>query len=424
MNEILTFWAQWLRPSAGLPTVQWSLLLAAATMAGYLCQRHIGLPKVVGYSLVGTFAGLAGFSGALWPLQGIGLFLLELGMALVLFECGGRLPMRWFRHNPMVLVQSVAESALTFFAVYWVLMWLGVPERAAAPLAIVALAASPAVLTRVVNDTRAAGPVTERAIVLATLSTLYALTLGSAQAEVINRPSLTWIDTAYPVMVVLGVSIAVAALLSLALRIGLRFMSPTSENTSILLLTLIAASTAIAAHMGGSAPLAALLGGILLKQFNPRPWAWPRQLGTASSLLTMLMFVLVSTVAAQADWSGPVVGIVLALIGARLLAKVVGVALGNVGSGASWRQALWVGAAMTPMSSIALLIASQFVVASPSTGHLIAQIALPAILLMEVLGAVIATVAIYRAGESSKPWAPLTTHNNGTSAAAGDNRET
>ncbi len=424
MNEILTFWAQWLRPSAGLPTVQWSLLLAAATVAGYLCQRHIGLPKVVGYSLVGTFAGLAGFSGALWPLQGIGLFLLELGMALVLFECGGRLPLRWFRHNPMVLVQSVAESALTFFAVYWVLQWLGVPERAAAPLAIVALAASPAVLTRVVNDTRAAGPLTERAIVLATLSTLYALTLGSAQAEVINRPSLTWIDTAYPVMVVLGVSIVVAGLLSIALRIALRFMSPTSENTSILLLTLIAAGTAVAAHMGGSAPLAALLGGILLKQFHPRPWAWPRQLGTASSLLTMLMFVLVSTVAAQADWSGPVVGIVLALIGARLLAKVIGVALGNVGSGASWRQALWVGAAMTPMSSIALLIASQFVVASPSTGHLIAQIALPAILLMEVLGAVIATVAIYRAGESSKPWAPLTTHNNGTSPAAGDNRET
>ena len=419
MNEILTFWAQWLRPSAGLPTVQWSLLLAAATMAGYLCQRHIGLPKVVGYSLVGTFAGLAGFSGALWPLQGIGLFMLELGISLVLFECGGRIPLRWFRHNPMVLVQSVAESALTFFAVYWVLLWLQVPERAAGPLAIVALAASPAVLTRVVNDTRAAGPVTERAIVLATLSTLYALTLGSAQAELINRPAVTLIDTAYPVMVVLGVSIAVAALLSLALRIGLRFMSPTSENTSILLLALIAAGTAVAAHMGGSAPLAALLGGMLLKQFNPRPWAWPRQLGTASSLLTMLMFVLVSTVAAQADWSGPVAGLVLALIGVRLLAKVVGVALGNVGSGASWRQALWVGAAMTPMSSIALLIASQFVVASPSTGHLIARVALPAILLMEVLGAVIATVAIYRAGESSKPWAPLTAPSTGT----GDSRE-
>ena len=419
MNEIMTFWAQWLRPSAGLPTVQWALLLAVATMAGYLCQRHIGLPKVVGYSLVGTAAGLAGFSGALWPLQGIGLFLLELGVALVLFECGGRIPLRWFRHNPMVLVQSIAESALTFFAVYWVLLWLQVPERAAGPLAVVALAASPAVLTRVVNDTRAAGPVTERAIVLATLSSLYALALGSARAELINRPSITFMDTVYPVAVVLGVSIVVAALLALVLRMALRFMSPTSENTSILLLTLIAAAATVAAHMGGSAPLAALLGGMLLKQLSPRPWAWPRQLGTASSLLTMLMFVLVSTVAAQADWSGPVAGVVLALIGVRLLAKVLGVGVGNVGSGASWRQALWVGAAMTPMSSIALLIASQFVVASPSTGHLIAQIALPAILLMEVLGAVIATVAIYRAGESSKPWAPLTNHNNGT----GDSRE-
>ena len=415
MNEILSFWAQWLRPSAGLPTVQWSLLLAVAAMTGYLLQRHIGLPKVVGYSLVGAMAGLAGFSGAAWPLQGIGLFMLELGISIVLFECGGRIPLRWFRHNPMVLVQSVAESALTYFAVYWVLLWLDTPARVAGPLALVALAASPAVLTRVVADTRAAGPVTERAIVLASLSTLYALTLGSARAELMNRSTITFMDTVYPVMVVLGVSIIVAAVLALVLRMALRFMSPTSESTSMLLLALIAAATAVAAHMGGSAPLAALLGGMLLKQLNPRPWAWPRQLGNASSLLTMLMFVLVSTVAAQADWSGPVAGVVLALIVVRLVAKALGVAVGNVGSGSSWLQALWVGCAMTPMSAIALLIASQFVLASPSTGHLIARVALPAILLMEVLGAVIATVAIYRAGESSKPWAPLARGNQGDS---------
>jgi NhaP-type Na+/H+ or K+/H+ antiporter len=147
----------------------------------------------------------------------------------------------------------------------------------------VALAASPAVLTRVVADTRAAGPVTERAIVLATLSTLYALTLGSAHAELINRSSVTLVDRLSPVLVVLGVSILVAAVLALVLRSALRFMSPTSENTSMLLLALVAAATTVAAHMGGSAPLAALLAGMLLKQMHPRPWAWPRQLGSASS---------------------------------------------------------------------------------------------------------------------------------------------
>ncbi|AEB86708.1 sodium:proton exchanger [Alicycliphilus denitrificans] len=406
MNELMSFWAQWLRPSAGLPTVQWALLLAVATVAGYLVQRHSGLPKVVGYSLVGTIVGLAGFEGAVWPLQGIGLFLVELAVAVVLFEAGGRIPLRWFRHNPMVLVQSIAESVLTYFSVYWVMLWFDVPAHAAGPLAIVALAASPAVLTRVVSDTRAAGPVTERAIVLATLSSLYALALGSAQAGLIQRPATSLLGQVYPVLVVLGVSVAVGALLSLLMRLALRVMSPTSENTAILLLALIAASTVVAAHMGGSAPLAALLGGMLLKQLHPRPWAWPRQMGTASSLLTMLMFVLVSTVAAQGEWNAPVATSVVALILVRLLAKAVGVGVGNVGSGASWRQAFWVGCAMTPMSAIALLVASQFVVASSTTGELIARIALPAILVMEMLGAVIATYAIYRAGESAKPWPP------------------
>src|SRR5690606_23788637 len=109
LDEVMVIWAEWVKPSAGLPTVQWSLLLAVAAAAGHLLQRHTGLPKLVGYSLVGTIAGLAGFSGAAWPLQGVALFLLELGVAVVLFESGGRIALRWFRHNPMVLLQSLLE---------------------------------------------------------------------------------------------------------------------------------------------------------------------------------------------------------------------------------------------------------------------------------------------------------------------------
>ncbi len=407
MNEILAIWAEWIKPSAGLPTVQWSILLALAAAAGHLINRYTGLPKVVGYSAVGAFAGLAGFSGAVWPLQGTGLFLLELGVAVVLFEAGGRIPLRWFRHNPMVLVQSVAESTLTFFLVHWVLGQLGVREVVAESIALIAMAASPAVLSRVAIDTRAAGPVTERSLVLSTLSTLYALTLCSARAGMMPRGEAGLTSTLFPVLVVLGMSVVVGAVLALVLRTALRVMSPTSENTAIVLLTMIAAGAALAANFGGSAPLAALLGGMLLKQMNPRPWSWPRQMGTASSMLTMLMFVLVSVVAAQADWSRTVAGLVVALVVARMLAKISGVALGNVGSGTSWKQTLWVGCAMSPMSSVALLLVSQYVAASSLIGRQIASIALPAILLMELLGAVLATVALYRAGECSKPWAPL-----------------
>ena len=407
MNEILLMWAEWIKPSAGLPTVQWSLLLAIAAAAGHLVDRYTGLPKVIGYSVVGAFAGLAGFTGAVWPLQGIGLFLLELGVAVVLFEAGGRIPLRWFRHNPMVLVQSVAESALTFVLVRWALAMMGMPDVVAESLALLAMAASPAVLSRVAIDTQAAGPVTERALVLATLSTLYAMTLCSARAGMMPRGEAGLSDTLLPVLVVLGLSVVVGALLALVLRTALRVMSPTSENTAILLLSLIAAGAAVAANFGGSAPLSALLGGMLLKQLNPRPWAWPRQMGTASSMLTMLMFVLVSVVAAQADWSRTVTGLVMALVVARIVAKIAGVALGNVGSGASWKQGLWLGCAMSPMSSVTLLLVSQYVAASAPIGRQIASVALPAILLMEILGAMLATLALYRAGECSRPWAPL-----------------
>jgi Kef-type K+ transport system membrane component KefB len=412
MNEILAIWAEWVKPSAGLPTVQWSILLAIAAAAGHLVHRYSGLPKVIGYSLVGAFSGLLGFTGAAWPLQGTSLFLLELGVAVVLFEAGGRISLRWFRHNPMVLVQSVFESAMTYAIVYGAMRLVDVRASVAQPLALLAMAASPAVLARVLIDTRAAGPVSERAMVLSTLSTLYALTLCSASAGMLSRggvatAGLTMPNTFYPVLVVLGLSIVMGAVLALTLRSALRFMSPTSENTAILLLAVIAACAALAANFGGSAPLAALLGGLLLKQLNPRPWSWPRQMGTASSMLTMLMFVLVSVVAAQSRSGPPVAVLVLTLVFARALAKIVGVAMGNVGSGASWQQALWVGCAMSPMSSIALLLVSQFFSASPALGRPIAAIALPAILLMELLGAMLATFAIYSAGESSRHDEPL-----------------
>ncbi|HZN48817.1 MAG TPA: cation:proton antiporter, partial [Ramlibacter sp.] len=228
----------------------------------------------------------------------------------------------------------------------------------------------------------------------------------SARAGLMHRPTTGLSETLFPVAVVLGVSFVVGAMLALALRTALRVMSPTSENTSMLLIALITAATALAAHFGGSAPLAALLGGMMLKQLNPRPWAWPRQLGTAASLLVMLMFVLVSVVAAKADWNPAVAGIVAALVLTRSLCKIAGVSIANWGSGTSWRQAFWTGCAMSPMSSIALLLVSQFVSSSMSIGPRIASIALPAILMMEILGAIIATFAIYRAGESVKPWEP------------------
>lgn len=382
--------------------LQWAMLLALAALAGHAAQRYAGLPKVIGYAVVGALAGLV-LEGASWPLAGIGLFLLELGMSVVLFEAGARLPLRWFRHNPMVLVQSIAESVLTFVTAFVLLRALGLDVKVVRALAIIAVAASPAVLMRVVLDLRAGGPVTDRAIALATLNTLYALTLGTAMLRTIDRGEGTLAASVSFSLLVLGLSAAIGAVLVLILLGALRVLRPNSRDTAIVILTLIGAGVAAAGPLGASAPLAALLGGLLLRELRPRPWMWPRQLGTAASMLGMLLFVLVSLMAVQADWEIEVLWIALALIAVRAGAKIASLVLTQYRTGMALRQTLWVGMALAPMSAVALLLTSQFVAASPAVGPPVAAIALPVILITELVGAMLASLALRRAGEATWP---------------------
>jgi hypothetical protein len=244
--------------------------------------------------------------------------------------------------------------------------------------------------------------VTERALALSTLGALYAMTLVAARVSMFQREETTLVDLLLPTAVVLGLSVLVAALMAIGLRLALHVMSPNSENTAVLLVTTIAAGSSVASYLGGSAPLAALLAGLLLKQLHARPWTLARQLGTASSVLVMLTFVIVAVVATQVGWDPALGSVVLAVVLARGIAKVAGVAAANPGSGMRWNQALLTGWALTPMSSLAVLLVSQFAAASMTLGPRIAAVALPVILLLEVLGAIVATLVVHVARETSR----------------------
>ena len=403
-DQLTSGWVAAWSNTPGPQALEWALLLAVATLAGHWVQRYTQLPKIIGYAVVGAITGWLGVAGAAWPLQGVGLFLLELGIAVVLFDAGARLSLRWLRHNPMVLVQSLAESLLTYAVAFLTLRALGLELTVVRALAVLAVATAPAVLMRVVSDLRADGPMTDRAIALATLNTLYTLTLGTAMLRTIGRGDGTMLASVGGSLGVLGISLLLGGVLAGLLALAFRILRATSQDTAVVMLALIGACTAIASPLGGSAPLAALLGGILLKQLYPRPWVWPRQLGTAASMLPILMFVLVSSMAAQANWHGALPWAALALIVVRALAKVVSLLATGWGSGLSPRKSFWVGVAMVPMSSVALLLTSQFVSASPSIGEKVAAIALPVILITELIGAVLVSLALYRTGEAAKPW--------------------
>ena len=405
MTEQLTSgWVAAWSNTPGPQALEWALLLAVATLAGHWVQRYTQLPKIIGYAIVGAIVGWVGVAGAAWPLKGVGLFLLELGIAVVLFDAGARLSFRWLRHNPMVVVQSLAESVLTYTVAFLTLRTLGVELPVVRALSVLTVATAPAVLMRVASDLRADGPVTDRAIALATLNTLYTLTLGTAMLRSIGRGDGSMLSSVGGSLGVLGVSLVFGVVLAALLAAAFRILRATSQDTAVVMLALIGACTAVASPLGGSAPLAALFGGILLKQIYPRPWVWPRQLGTAASMLTILMFVLVSSTAAQADWQGALTWAALALMVVRALAKVSSLIATSWGSGLSPRKSFWVGVTMVPMSSVALLLTSQFATVAPGIGDRVAAIALPVILLTELVGAILVSLALYRSGEAAKPW--------------------
>ena len=251
MNEIMAIWAEWIKPSAGLPTVQWSHPAGAGRR-----RRPPGAtatPACPRSSAIRPSAPLPAWPASparAWPLQGIGLFLLELGVAVVLFEAGGRIPLRWFRHNPMVLVQSVAESALTFFGVYWLLR----PDGRAGRGGRIAGAG---------GHGRVAGRAVARGDRHARRRPGHRAGAGAVHAEhpvradAVQRPRRhAAARRSRPVE-----HAAIRCWWCWACRwwsarcwrwccaSALRVMSPTSENTAILLLALIAAGAALAAQL-------------------------------------------------------------------------------------------------------------------------------------------------------------------------------
>src|SRR5687767_432259 len=88
-----------------------ALLAVIAALAGEAVWRVLRWPRLVGYVLVGTALALSGHgaSGDEVALRPV----IDVALALLLFEAGARLRLRWLVSNPWLLATSVAESLLT-----------------------------------------------------------------------------------------------------------------------------------------------------------------------------------------------------------------------------------------------------------------------------------------------------------------------
>ena len=398
-------WPRWLTWQAVGPPDTMVLLAAvvvAGALAGEFIARHSRLPRVVGYTLAGWVAALGGF-GVTMPLAPTARLFIDLALALLLFEIGTRVRLRWLRHNPGLMATSLLESAAAAGAVYAALVYLDQPPLVAGACAVLAIPASAAVAGRVAQEIGAEGQVTQRMTALTALNTLYgvlALVVLKAWIETEHAPDLmTAVQTV--VFAFLG-ALVLAVLLALTASWVTRRYDLRHEGPMLLVLGLVLLAVSTARWLNVSTLLVPLLAGLLLRNWSDRAWAWPRHFGTAGGLLVLLLFVMVGSA-----WTPQVLlaggAAALALLVARGAAKALVVCLLSRWSGASLSKGVALSLTLMPLSGTALVMLSELHRADPAFGASMAPIVLTAIAVVEILGPLAVLVALRWADEVPTP---------------------
>lgn len=375
-----------------------ALLLVFGAIAGEVIARTSRLPRVVGYTAAGCAAAWAGMGPGI-PLEGASRLVVDVALALLLFEIGSRVRLRWMRFNLALFWTSLAEAALGAVAVFAVLQWLEVPAMTAALCAVLAIPSSAAVAGRVAMELGAEGQVTERMILLTAMNTLFAV-LALTMLE-------AWwhAGQAADVPASLGLlaqsffgSLLLAALLAAVVAVAARRLDLRNESSVLLVLGLVVLAIGAARAASLSTLLVPLLAGLLLRNVTERPWVWPRHFGTAGGVVVLMMFVIVG-----ASWSPAVLAAgglaALALVVVRGLAKgVVVVALARP-AGATLRQGLALAVTLTPLSGTVLVMLSDVHASAPELASSAVPIALTAVAVLELLGTIAVQAALRLAGD-------------------------
>lgn len=374
-----------------------SVVAVFAALLGEVVWRVLHWPRLMGYGAVGTLLALSGFGAD--GSEGALRLAVDMALALLLFDAGARLNLRWLVHNPWLLATSVAEAVVSGVAVLVAARAMGIAPSVAVPLALIAMCVSPAVVQRVVGEFGAAGQVTERLMALAALNTLYGvLALHLLNAGLLLFHPDTWLSALSPVLFSFFGSLLLGAALGSSLALVARRLDLRGEHSVVLLVGCVLLALVLAKTFKLSTLLVPLLAGIWLRNRSERPWVWPRHFGSVGAALVLVLFVAVGSA-----WSIDALvvggGVAAVLAGVRLLAKSAAVIVLARPSGLAWRQALSVAVGLTPFSATAWVLALDFSAAHPETGAAMMPVLLSMLALLELSSPLLLMLGLRAAGE-------------------------
>ena len=391
----LPFWPLEVNPALWL-----ALTLVVAVLVGEVLVRHLRLPRMVGYIGIGALLGPGGV-GFIPPLPVTEWRLVvDLALGILLFELGSKVNLRWLKANPWIAGTSLLESIATFAVVFSMLVWFGIANIAAAVVAAIAIATSPAIVVRIVTESRAQGQVTDRLLLMTALNCIYAVIFHKlAVAGMHGQAGTSVIHTVLAPLYLLGGSALLAWLFGITFERIHHYLGQHEETFSFVLFGMIAFATIMASTLKLSPILVLLAAGLITRYRRQRPRTFPPHFGSAGAVLVVLMFIA-NGLAADLSGLRDSFLLVLLLITARATAKLLAVLTLAHYSGIGLRQAIALGIALTPMSSVALLLTLDTAVDFPMFGSGLGLILMSCILILELGGPILVQKALRIAGET------------------------
>jgi Kef-type K+ transport system membrane component KefB len=386
-------------PLSVSPALWLALSLVVAVLVGEGLVRYAKLPRIVGYIGIGLLLGPGGMGlipqlpATEWRL------VVDLALGILLFELGSKVNLRWLKANPWLAGTSLLEAGASFFAVLLLLVWFDVPAVTAFVAAAIAIATSPAIVVRIVTESRAQGQVTDRLLLMTALNCVYAVILYKIAVAFMHGESGT--DLVHSILAPLYL-ISGSALLAWLFGVTFErihhYVGRHEETFSFVLFGMIAFATIMASTLKLSPILVLLAAGLITRYQRQRPRSFPPHFGSAGAVLVVLMFIANGL---AADLSGLRYGLlVLLLIAVRAAAKVLSVlALGHY-SGIGIRQTMALGISLVPMSSVALLLTLDTSMMFPAFGSGMGLVLMSCIVILEIAGPIVVQKALKAAGET------------------------
>lgn len=397
--DTLFFLPSW-PPHVGSITMA-ALVLLAALVAGEIVQRVFKLPRLIGWVIAGAIYGPSATglldAQALHDLQ----FVMHVAAGLVLFEFGQRIDLGWLRRNPWLAGTSVLEATLAFIAVFLILLLLRVSPPVAAFAAAIAMATSPATVMTLARDLRASGQVTQRVELLTALDCAYAfITIGVLLAWFHAEYHGDWVVmAAHPMYLIFGSSMLAVLAATIARPLLMR-LDAYGDVQRVCAFALVLIAVALGEWLNLSSALVLLGFGASLRALDDRRRFVSLDFGPLGQIFLVLLFALS---AAALDLSIALAGAItgIALVAARYAGKYVGVVLTSRVSGLSTRKGSLVALGLMPMSAVALVFVHETVTVFPELARDLLSVLVPALVVLEMAGPLLARFAFIRAGESA-----------------------